>query len=140
MADTNWREITPSGFAWEREALEHVQRHFPRHAPYAAWANFEFFDGGNRLYEVDLLLCTPKGLHLVEIKSWPGRIEGDDHTWRWTNPEGRTVAGTPDPVGEREGQGAEVSAVADGRGTTGSIAVCDRVGLPLSSGPGDAPD
>lgn len=88
----NWHVITPSGFAWERAALEHVQRHLPNHAPYAAWANFELLDGADRLYEVDLLLCTPKGLHLVEIKSWPGRIEGDDHTWRWTNPEGRVVS------------------------------------------------
>jgi serine/threonine protein kinase len=88
----NWREITPSTFAWEREALEYLRGQFPRHAPYAAWANFEFFDGADRLYEVDLLLCTPKGLFLVEIKSWPGRIEGDDHTLRWTNPEGRTVS------------------------------------------------
>ncbi|WP_445151347.1 BREX system serine/threonine kinase PglW [Baekduia sp. Peel2402] len=92
MAPGNWNEITPSGFAWEREALEHVRRGFPKHAPYAAWTNFEFFDGGSRLYEVDLLLCTPKGLHLVEVKSWPGLIEGDDHTWRWTDPDGRSVA------------------------------------------------
>src|SRR4051812_4748927 len=86
---SNWTEITTSEFAWEREALEHIRARFPRHAPYRAWSNFEFLDTGGRLYEVDLLLCGPKGLFLVEIKSWPGQIAGDSHTLVWTDPDGR---------------------------------------------------
>ena len=33
--------------------------------------------------EVDLLVLTPKGFYLVEIKSRPGIVEGDQGTWTW---------------------------------------------------------
>lgn len=49
------------------------------------WANFEFILDGVAS-EVDVLLAVPKGLFLVEIKSWPGRLEGDAGTWRLTRP------------------------------------------------------
>lgn len=87
---SNWHEITASQYAWEREALDHVRGRFPKHPPYAAWSNFEFLDASGRLYDVDLMLCGPKGIFLVEIKSWPGLVTGDDHTLLWTGPEGRT--------------------------------------------------
>ena len=35
-------------------------------------------------YEVDALIMTSSGLYLVEIKSHPGRIEGDANTLYWT--------------------------------------------------------
>ncbi|MGI8659559.1 MAG: BREX-2 system adenine-specific DNA-methyltransferase PglX [Thermoleophilaceae bacterium] len=86
---SNWHEITASQFAWEREALDHVRGRFPAYAPYAAWSNFEFLDGSGRLFDVDLMVCTPKGVFVVEVKSWPGRVRGDDHTLVWTDPDGR---------------------------------------------------
>src|SRR5262249_38324342 len=33
--------------------------------------------------EVDLLVFTPQGFFLVEIKSRPGRLTGDAGTWSW---------------------------------------------------------
>jgi serine/threonine protein kinase len=87
---SNWHEITASQFAWEREALDHVRGRFPKYAPYEAWSNFEFLDAGGRLYDVDLMLCGPKGVFVVEVKSWPGEVTGDDHTLVWSDPEGRT--------------------------------------------------
>lgn len=90
MPFSNWHEITASQFTWEREALDHVRGRFPAHAPYEAWSNFEFLDGNGRLYDVDLLLCGPKGVFLVEVKSWPGKVTGDDHTLIWKTPEGRS--------------------------------------------------
>ena len=55
----------------------------PDHDPYRAWANFEFIADDGSINEVDLLVLTPKGFYLVEIKSHPGIAEGDQGTWTW---------------------------------------------------------
>ena len=78
-----WKEITPSEFPWEREALAFVRARLPDHEPYRAWSNFEFIAEDGSINEVDLLLLTPKGFYLVEIKSRPGTVEGDAGTWAW---------------------------------------------------------
>ncbi len=36
--------------------------------------------------EVDALVIAPKGIFLIEIKSWPGRLGGDAGTWQLTRP------------------------------------------------------
>lgn len=80
--------MTDSNFSWEREALDLVREHLPDHEPWRAWSNFEFVDDEGGVNEVDLLVLGPRGLILLEIKSRPGTVEGDGHTWVWTN-EGR---------------------------------------------------
>jgi len=42
MSPARWKEITPSQFPWEREALEYIRKGLPGHEPYRAWSNFEF--------------------------------------------------------------------------------------------------
>ena len=79
-----WTEITPSEFPWEREALTFVREGLPDHEPYRAWSNFEFIADDGSINEVDLLVLTPKGFYLVEIKSRPGRVDGDAGTWTWS--------------------------------------------------------
>jgi hypothetical protein len=91
MMANNWKIITPSEFEHERRALDFVRAGLPDHEPYRAWANFEFQTADGALYEVDLLVLTREGFWLVEIKSRPGRVEGDVGTWVWTTPEGRRV-------------------------------------------------
>ena len=61
MSPARWKEITPSQFPWEREALEYIRKGLPGHEPYRAWSNFEFIahDGSNN--EVDALIVTPVG-------------------------------------------------------------------------------
>jgi hypothetical protein len=81
---TNWRIITPSRYEWERRGLDFLRDGLPDHEPYRAWANFEFQSSDGAIYEVDLLVLTKQGLWLVEIKSRPGRVEGDAGTWTWT--------------------------------------------------------
>jgi len=76
-----WKEITRSEYPWEQEALSFIREGLPDHEPYRAWSNFEFIAGDGSVNEVDLLALTPKGLFLVEIKSWPGQITGDAGTW-----------------------------------------------------------
>jgi serine/threonine protein kinase len=85
---TRWVEISPSGYPWEREALAFIRERLPDHDPYRAWSNFEFIAGDGSINEVDLLVLTPKGFFLVEIKSRPGKVEGDSSTWTWID-EGR---------------------------------------------------
>lgn len=81
--ERHWIQVTPSEFEWEREALAYLKERLPDHEPYRAWANFEFLLNGT-IGEVDTLVVVPKGIFLVEIKSWPGRLEGDAGTWRLT--------------------------------------------------------
>lgn len=84
MATTkNWLAIAESSFPWEREALDFVRAQFPPHEPYRAWSNFEFIADDGSVNEVDLLVFTPQGFFLIEIKSRPGRLRGDAGTWTW---------------------------------------------------------
>jgi serine/threonine protein kinase len=79
----NWIKVAESGYPWEREALEFVRTKFPIHEPYRAWSNFEFVADDGSINEVDLLVLTPEGFFLIEIKSRPGRLYGDAGTWLW---------------------------------------------------------
>src|SRR5262249_39454502 len=54
---------------------------------------FEFIALDGSVNEVDLLLLTPMGFFLTEIKSRPGRVYGDAGTWTWET-EGRLVTMT----------------------------------------------
>ena len=89
-AKKNWITVTESRYPWERDALDFVRDRWPDHDPYRAWANFEFIALDGSINEVDLLLLTPMGLFLVEVKSRPGRVFGDPGTWTWDT-EGRLV-------------------------------------------------
>jgi serine/threonine protein kinase len=75
-----WRQVTPSQHAWEAEALDRLRALLPDADPFFAWSNFEFTDGG-RIHEADALVITPKGVYLIEIKSWSGGVTGDQGTW-----------------------------------------------------------
>ena len=87
-----WQAITDSEFPWERDALAFVRDRLPDHDPYRAWSNFEFIADDGSINEVDLLVLTPKGFYLVEIKSRPGIVEGDQGTWTWRHDgRGHTV-------------------------------------------------
>ena len=79
----NWITIAESSFPWERDALDFVRKQFPPHEPYRAWSNFEFIADDGSINEVDLLVFTPEGFFLIEVKSRPGRLFGDVGTWTW---------------------------------------------------------
>ena len=82
MKSTRWFEITPSQFAWEREALDYIKARLPDGEPFRAWSNFEFIADDGSVNEVDLLVVSIHKVYLVEIKSWSGVISGDPSTWR----------------------------------------------------------
>lgn len=100
--DKLWKQITPSDFAWEREGLAFVKERLPDHDPYRVWANFEFIATDGSINEVDMLVLTPKGCFLVEIKSWPGEISGDAGTWIWTRDGRRTIHDNPRLLTDRK--------------------------------------
>jgi serine/threonine protein kinase len=78
-----WSAITASQFPWEREALDWLREQLPDGEPWHAWSNFEFIDDEGRVNEVNALVLSPLGLFLVEVKSRPGVLTGDAHTWTW---------------------------------------------------------
>ena len=92
----NWITAAESRYPWERDALDFVRGQFPAHEPYRAWSNFEFIADDGSVNEVDLLVFTPQGLFLIEIKSRPGRLFGDAGTWTWET-DGRLIT-TDNPL------------------------------------------
>ncbi|MEY5015209.1 MAG: Serine/threonine-protein kinase PknA [Verrucomicrobiota bacterium] len=86
---SNWNAVTDSLFPWEDDALRFIRDQFPTGNEFHAWSNFEFIASDGSINEVDLLVASPWGIFLVEIKSRPGRITGDQSFWTWTTPEGR---------------------------------------------------
>lgn len=89
LSQARWHVIAESNFAWEREALDWLRGHLPDRDPWHVWTNFEFIDDEGKVSEVDALVLSPAGLFLVEIKSRPGVLTGDAHSWTWTT-DGRT--------------------------------------------------
>lgn len=85
----NWIAVSPSRFPHEQEALDFIHEKFPTGADYLAWSNFEFIASDGSINEVDLLIATLWGVFLVEIKSAPGRLTGDNGSWTWTFEDGR---------------------------------------------------
>ncbi|EPZ16557.1 hypothetical protein M622_11640 [Thauera terpenica 58Eu] len=92
MGPSRWHVIAESNFAWEREALDWLREQLPDREPWHVWSNFEFIDDQGKVNEVDALVLSPAGLFLVEIKSRPGRLSGDAHSWTWvTDAHTRTI-------------------------------------------------
>ncbi len=83
MGPHYWHTIAESNFPWERDALEFIRQRLPDREPYRAWSNFEFIADDGSINEVDLLVLTPAGFFLIEIKSRPGILRGDAGTWTW---------------------------------------------------------
>ena len=90
-----WHRVTPSTFPWEDEAIDFLRSGISDNDPTRAWSNFEFISGGV-ISEVDVLLLTRKGAYLIEIKSTPGRLVGDQQRWTFHRPDGgRTTLENP---------------------------------------------
>ena len=88
-SSARWTEVNPSQFPWEREAQSFVREGLPDTDPYCAWANVEYISDKGAINELDLLVVSPFGFFLVEIKSPPGIISGDQQKWNWIPPDGK---------------------------------------------------
>jgi serine/threonine protein kinase len=90
-----WHRVTSSTFPWEDEAIDFLRNGLADADPNRAWSNFEFISGGV-ISEVDVLLLTRKGAFLIEIKSTPGRLVGNQQRWTFHRPDGgRTTMENP---------------------------------------------
>ena len=89
LSAARWHVIAESNFAWESEALDWLRSNLPDRDSWHVWTNFEFIDDEGKVSEVDALVLSPAGLFLVEIKSRPGVLRGDAHSWTWTT-DGRS--------------------------------------------------
>ena len=92
---TRWHPITESSYPWEQDALDFIRERLPDQEPYHAWSNFEFIADQGSVNEVDVLVLAPGGFFLVEIKSRPGVLEGDAHTWIWRDQGRETLTDNP---------------------------------------------
>src|SRR5262245_17955898 len=89
MMQKLWRIVTTSELEHERRAWDFIRAGLAATESYRAESNFEFQTNEGALYEVDLLVLSPTGFWRVEIKSRPGKLEGDFGTWTWVTPDGR---------------------------------------------------
>jgi serine/threonine protein kinase len=81
-----------SDYPWEQLALDFIRDKLPDAEPYRAWQTFTFTARSGHVREVDLLIATPGGLSLVEIKSHPGRATNNGSTWLFRdNGKTRTI-------------------------------------------------
>ena len=92
---SNWVTITESRFSWEQDALTFIQQQFPPYDSYQAWANLEFIALDGSINEIDLLVFSPQGFFVIEIKSRPGKITGDAGTWIWEQERKRLTLDNP---------------------------------------------
>ncbi|GAA1730743.1 Serine/threonine protein kinase [Dietzia kunjamensis subsp. schimae] len=76
-----WKEVSRSAFEHEKQGLALLANAVPDSAPYRVWANFEFQDGHGQWHEVDALVVGQSRIHLLELKSYYGKIGGDEHRW-----------------------------------------------------------
>ncbi|MFF2557395.1 NERD domain-containing protein [Nocardia sp. NPDC058058] len=81
MDHTRWTAVTESAFEHERRGLDRIRESLPDRAPWRAWSNFTFATRSGTLFEVDLLLAAPSGVHLIELKSWRGAIDEWHGVW-----------------------------------------------------------
>lgn len=90
----NWVGPT-SEYPWEQDALDHIRSYMPDIDHYWAMQCFSFTSLGRlgRVYECDLFVASPSGLHLIEIKSHPGKAVNQGSTWIFSR--GRPV---PNPL------------------------------------------
>lgn len=86
-----WTAITDSEYAHERRGLAAIIARLPSTEPWRAWSNFEFPGVDSTPFEVDLLLTTPSGLHMIELKAWSGAVDVEHDHWVQTAPNRRRI-------------------------------------------------
>ncbi|MFI6637460.1 BREX system serine/threonine kinase PglW [Nonomuraea fuscirosea] len=91
MLEGRWTTVTESEFDHERRGLEAIRKKLPDGEPWRAWSNFTFTAHAGHVREVDLLVVTPGGVCMVELKDWRGSLTTENGTWVQTPREGRRV-------------------------------------------------
>ena len=88
LGDDRFQLLGTTEYGHEKEAIDFLRNNFPIAHPFHARALADLLDpGSGRLYEIDALVIGYAAVFVVEIKSHPGRIEGDRNGWIWTPPD-----------------------------------------------------
>ncbi|MFE2361110.1 BREX system serine/threonine kinase PglW [Streptomyces virginiae] len=88
MLDGRWTTVTESEYEHERRGLEAIRKRLPDEEPWRAWSNFTFTANSGHVREVDLLVASPAGVFLIELKDWHGSVHGGGNDWVQTTPGG----------------------------------------------------
>ncbi|MCM1969433.1 BREX system serine/threonine kinase PglW [Streptomyces sp. G1] len=88
MLDGRWTTVTESEYEHERRGLEAIRKRLPDEEPWRAWSNFTFTANSGHIREVDLLVASPAGVFVVELKDWHGSVHGGGNDWVQTTPGG----------------------------------------------------
>lgn len=99
-----WHEITPSQFDHERWGLAQVRALLPDHYPFEAWSNFTFISKHGHIREVDLLIATPAGLHLIELKHWGDTLTSPNGSWLFEQNGKRRSRSNPLPLAKSKAE------------------------------------
>ncbi|MET8046553.1 BREX system serine/threonine kinase PglW [Streptosporangium sp. NPDC005286] len=91
MREGRWETVTESEFDHERRGLEAIREQLPDAEPWRAWSNFTFTAHTGHVREVDLLVISPGGMCMVELKAWHGSVTTENGTWVQTTPSGRRI-------------------------------------------------
>ncbi|GLZ16184.1 protein kinase [Actinomadura sp. NBRC 104425] len=91
MLEGRWTTVTESQFEHERRGLEAIRERLPDADPWRAWSNFTFTANTGHVREVDLLVITPGGVFMIDLKDWHGRLTTENGTWVQTTPTGRRI-------------------------------------------------
>ncbi|MCE7080365.1 BREX system serine/threonine kinase PglW [Streptomyces sp. ST2-7A] len=89
MREGRWTTVTESEFDHERRGLEAIRERLPDADPWRAWSNFTFTAHTGHVREVDLLVVSPGGVWMIELKHWHGALTVENGTWVQTTPAGR---------------------------------------------------
>lgn len=81
--------VTPH--AHEREGVDFLRTALPDSGQIRLWALVDLAEPQGRRYEIDALLLGTHALYVVEIKSHPGKVDGDAIDWTHTFPDGHRI-------------------------------------------------
>ncbi|MEU0487728.1 BREX system serine/threonine kinase PglW [Nocardiopsis sp. NPDC006139] len=96
MREGRWTTVTESDFDHEHRGLQTIREKLPDSGVWHAWSNFTFTANSGHVREVDLLVLSPSGLHMIELKNWHGSVTTEYGTWVQTRPNGgRQPHGNP---------------------------------------------
>ncbi|SHJ17363.1 Serine/threonine protein kinase [Nocardiopsis flavescens] len=103
MREGRWTTVTESDFDHEHRGLQAIRERLPDTGVWRAWSNFTFTANSGHVREVDLLVLSPSGLHMVELKNWHGSVTTEYGSWVQTRPNGsREVHGNPRHLVEKK--------------------------------------
>lgn len=86
---SGWENLGEPASPAEAAALNAFRKLLPDDGVTRAWANLTFLDSRGRSAEVDVLLLSPVGFFVVELKGWFGTITGDQQQWALRRAEHR---------------------------------------------------